>query len=68
MFGWLRNYLQRDRSMARMVDARRQQLQNASDQNFIATTRTQVSIDNHAFEAARLRQVLAGTLTRLMEK
>lgn len=68
MFGWLRNHLQRDQSMARMMDTRRRQLQNVSDQNFIAATRTQVSIDNHAFEAAQLRQVLAGTLSRLAEK
>lgn len=68
MFGWLRNFLQREQSMSRLVDSQTRQLRDASDKNVAAAGVSQVSLDNQACEVDKLRRVLAGTLMRLVEK
>lgn len=65
--GWVRNMVQRDRSLSRVTQESLDHLRAAALANTVEARRTRAATSGHRRETRALKTVLEGTLSRLAE-
>lgn len=65
--GMMRNMIQHDRSLGRVLEERLTELRSASAANDTQAARSGIANQRHRRETRELKTVLAGTLSRLAE-